>query len=125
MSFIIWLVIGGLVGWLASVVMKTDENGNKLEPVEEVIIDVDEGFSGVVVQKVSERKGALQDMRPSGHGRQRLDSADTVDFVGPRGGDGVQSWRVDTPARPGRRAGGRRIAPATDRGPGPGHSCRR
>jgi GTP-binding protein len=54
------------------VVMKTDDNGQKLEPVEEVIIDVDEEFSGVVVQKVSERKGALQDMRPSGHGRQRL-----------------------------------------------------
>jgi GTP-binding protein len=54
------------------VVFKTDEAGNKLEPIEEVIIDVDEEHSGVVVQKVSERKGELRDMRPSGTGRQRL-----------------------------------------------------
>ncbi len=55
------------------VVFKTDETtGEKLEPVEEVIIDVDEEYSGVVVQKVSERKGELRDMRPSGTGRQRL-----------------------------------------------------
>jgi GTP-binding protein len=55
------------------VVFRTDEvTGEKLEPVEEVIIDVDEQYSGVVVQKVSERKGELRDMRPSGTGRQRL-----------------------------------------------------
>jgi GTP-binding protein len=55
------------------VVFKLDEaTGEKLEPVEEVIIDVDEEYSGVVVQKVSERKGELRDMRPSGTGRQRL-----------------------------------------------------
>ena len=40
------------------VVFRVDEaTGQKLEPVEEVIIDVDEAYSGVVVQKVSERKG--------------------------------------------------------------------
>ncbi len=55
------------------VVFKQDEaTGQKLEPVEEVIIDVDEAFSGVVVQKLSERKAELRDMRPSGAGRQRL-----------------------------------------------------
>jgi GTP-binding protein len=55
------------------VVYKNDEvTGEKMEPVEEVIIDVDEAYSGVVVQKVSERKGELRDMRPSGTGRQRL-----------------------------------------------------
>jgi GTP-binding protein len=55
------------------VVFKIDEaTGQKLEPIEEVIIDVDEDYSGVVVQKVSERKGELRDMRPSGTGRQRL-----------------------------------------------------
>ncbi len=53
------------------VVMK-EENGEKLEPIEEVIIDVDDEFSGVVVQKLTERKGDLVDMRPSGVGRQRL-----------------------------------------------------
>jgi GTP-binding protein len=55
------------------VVFKTDpETGEKLEPIEEVIIDVDEAYSGVVVQKLSERKGDLMEMRPSGGGRLRL-----------------------------------------------------
>jgi GTP-binding protein len=55
------------------VVFKTDEEtGEKLEPVEEVIIDVDEAYTGAVVQKLSERKGELKDMRPSGVGRQRI-----------------------------------------------------
>jgi GTP-binding protein len=54
------------------VVFQLDEAGNKTEPMEEVIIDVDEAYTGVVVQKVSERKGELRDMRPSGVGRQRL-----------------------------------------------------
>jgi GTP-binding protein len=55
------------------VVITTDtETGQKLEPVEEVIIDVDEQHSGVVVQKLSERRAELVDMRPSGGGRQRL-----------------------------------------------------
>jgi GTP-binding protein len=54
------------------VVYKLDADGNKIEPIEEVIIDVDEGFTGVVVQKLSERKGELLEMRPSGGGRQRM-----------------------------------------------------
>jgi GTP-binding protein len=55
------------------VVTKTDETtGQKLEPIEEVIIDVDEQHSGVVVQKLSERKGEMMEMRPSGGGRTRL-----------------------------------------------------
>jgi len=48
------------------------ETGQRLEPIEEVIIDVDEEFSGAVVSKLSERKGDLIEMRPSGGGRQRL-----------------------------------------------------
>ena len=48
------------------------ETGEKLEPVEEVVIDVDDEYSGPVVQAVSTRKGELQDMRPSGGGKQRL-----------------------------------------------------
>ena len=43
-----------------------------LEPAEEAIIDVDEEYSGAVVQKLSERKGDLIEMKPSGGGRQRL-----------------------------------------------------
>jgi GTP-binding protein len=55
------------------VVMTSDpKTGQRLEPIEEVIIDVDEEFSGIVVQKLSERRGDLIDMRPSGGGRQRL-----------------------------------------------------
>jgi GTP-binding protein len=69
------------------VVFRTDEaTGEKLEPIEEVIVDVDEAFSGVVVQKLSERKGQLNDMRPSGGGRQRL-----VFYVPTRGLIGYQS----------------------------------
>ena len=55
------------------VVFKTDEaTGQRLEPIEEVIIDVDEEHSGVIVQKLSERRAELMEMRPSGGGRQRL-----------------------------------------------------
>jgi GTP-binding protein len=49
-----------------------EENGQQLEPIEEVIIDVDDAYSGAVVQKLTERKGDLVDMRPSGTGRTRL-----------------------------------------------------
>ena len=55
------------------VVYKYDpETREKLEPIEEVIIDVDEEHSGVVVQKLAERRGELLEMRPSGGGRQRM-----------------------------------------------------
>ncbi|MCQ8781928.1 translational GTPase TypA [Mangrovibrevibacter kandeliae] len=54
------------------VVMQKDENGDTLEPIEEVVIDVDEEHSGVVVQKMSERKAEMVELRPSGGGRQRL-----------------------------------------------------
>ena len=48
------------------------EGSRRLEPIEEVIIDIDEAHSGIVVQKLSERRGELTEMRPSGGGRQRL-----------------------------------------------------
>ena len=54
------------------VVMKEGENGETLEPIEEVVIDVDEEHSGVVVQKMSERKAEMIELRPSGGDRQRL-----------------------------------------------------
>ena len=47
-------------------------SGELLEPIEEVVIDVDEEHSGVVVQKLAERKGEMVEMRPSGGGRVRL-----------------------------------------------------
>ena len=48
------------------------ETGEREEPFEEVLVDVDEGYSGVVVEKLSIRKGQMQDMRPSGGGKVRL-----------------------------------------------------
>ncbi|MFD1695959.1 translational GTPase TypA [Roseibium aestuarii] len=54
------------------VVYQEDADGNRLEPIEEVIIDVDEEFSGAVVQKLQERKADLLEMKPSGGGRTRL-----------------------------------------------------
>jgi GTP-binding protein len=53
-------------------VVVREENGQKLEPVEEVIIDVDDEHTGVVVRKLSERKGDMQEMRPSGGGCTRI-----------------------------------------------------
>src|SRR4029453_2450881 len=49
-----------------------DTNGSLLEPIEEVVIDLDEEHSGIVVQKLAERKAELVEMRPSGGGRLRL-----------------------------------------------------
>ncbi|MBL8676383.1 MAG: translational GTPase TypA [Alphaproteobacteria bacterium] len=55
------------------VLFKTDEGtGQTLEPMEEVQIDVDEEFSGIVVEKMGIRKGEMVDMRPSGGGKTRI-----------------------------------------------------
>jgi GTP-binding protein len=55
------------------VVLSRDEkSGDILEPIEEVVIDVDEEHSGIIVQKLSERRGEMMEMRPSGGHRQRL-----------------------------------------------------
>ena len=47
------------------VLMKKDENGNLLEPIEEVVIDVDEEFSGTVVEKLGQKRAELIEMIPS------------------------------------------------------------
>jgi GTP-binding protein len=51
---------------------KDPETGQTLEPIEEVVIDVDEGFSGPVVDKLCQRRAELVEMRPTGTGKQRL-----------------------------------------------------
>ena len=51
---------------------KDEETGKTLEPIEEIVIDVDEEFSGPVVEKLGARRGELIEMRPSGGGKQRL-----------------------------------------------------
>ena len=55
------------------VLYQTDpDTGERLEPIEEVTIDVDDPYTGVVIEKVSNRKGELSDMRPTGGGKTRL-----------------------------------------------------
>jgi GTP-binding protein len=55
------------------VVYQTDpETGARLEPIEEVVIDVDEDYSGIVIEKLSARKAELKDMGPSGTGKTRV-----------------------------------------------------
>ncbi len=54
------------------VIYQTGNNGERLEPMEEVHIDVDEEFSGVVVEKLGKRKAEMQGMVPSGGGKIRL-----------------------------------------------------
>jgi GTP-binding protein len=46
--------------------------GERLEPIEDVVIDVDDDFTGVVIEKLSARKAELKDMGPSGAGKTRL-----------------------------------------------------
>ena len=67
------------------VLFRRNDHGELLEPIEEVVIDLDAEHSGIVVQKLSERKGELLEMRPSGGGRQRL-----VFYVPTRGLIGYQ-----------------------------------
>ena len=54
------------------VLFKKGENGEILEPIEEVVIDVDDNFSGSVVEKLSIRKGELAEMKPSTGGKTRI-----------------------------------------------------
>ena len=49
-----------------------DEKGQRTEPYETVVIDVDDEFSGTVVEKMATRKGEMTDMRPSGGGKTRI-----------------------------------------------------
>ncbi len=54
------------------VFQKDEETGERLEPVEDVMIDVDDEFSGIVIEKLSARKAELKDMGPSGAGKTRI-----------------------------------------------------
>lgn len=54
------------------VVFKTSEQGDRLEPYEDIVCDVDDDFTGSVVEKLSERKAEMTDMRPSGAGKTRI-----------------------------------------------------
>jgi GTP-binding protein len=68
------------------VLLERDADGNLMEPIEEVVIDVDEEHTGVVVQKLAERKAEMTEMRPSGGGRVRLSfHAPTRGLIGYQG----------------------------------------
>ena len=54
------------------VLFREDENGKQTEPYETVVIDVDDEYSGTVVEKMAKRKAELTDMRPSGGGKTRV-----------------------------------------------------
>ena len=99
-------------------VLMRDEGGQRLEPIEEVTIDVDDEYSGVVIDKLNQRKGELAEMRPSGVGKTRIVAhVPSRGLIGYHGefltdtrGSGVlnrvfHEWAPWRGAVPGRRAG--------------------
>ncbi|WP_435136533.1 translational GTPase TypA [Pseudopelagicola sp. nBUS_19] len=100
------------------VIMK-DENGQRMEPIEEATIDVDDEYSGAVIEKLTgTRKGELVEMRPAGAGKTRIIAhVPSRGLIGYHGefltdtrGTGVlnrvfQGWAPFKGAIPGRRAG--------------------
>ena len=70
----------------AEVIYKEDERGKKLEPMEICYIDVPDEFSGAIIEKLSNRKGELQGMAPTGDGFTRLEfSIPSRGLIGYRG----------------------------------------
>ncbi len=57
----------------AEVLYRTDDKGHRLEPMERAYIDVDDEYSGNVIQKLGERKGELLNMNSNGSGSTRLE----------------------------------------------------
>ena len=57
----------------AEVLYHTDENGKKLEPMERAYVDVPDEFTGAVIEKLSQRKGELQNMTPITGGYTRIE----------------------------------------------------
>jgi len=54
------------------VVMQTAEDGTMMEPIEDVVIDVDDEYSGIVIEKMTKRKAIITEMKPSGIGKSRI-----------------------------------------------------
>jgi GTP-binding protein len=55
------------------VIYKDGEGGERLEPYEEVVVDLDEPYAGAVIEELGRRGGRMQEMGPSGEGRMRLE----------------------------------------------------
>ncbi|EDM70768.1 GTP-binding protein TypA [Roseobacter sp. AzwK-3b] len=101
------------------VLLRKDADGNTLEPIEEVTIDVDDDYSGAVIEKITgPRKGELAEMRPGGAGKTRIIAhVPSRGLIGYQGefltdtrGTGVlnrvfHSWAPHKGPIPGRRAG--------------------
>ena len=99
--------------------MREGENGEQLEPIEEVTIDVDDEYSGAVIEKVTGvRKGELAEMKQAGTGKTRIIAhVPSRGLIGYHGefltdtrGTGVlnrvfHTWAPHKGAIPGRRAG--------------------
>lgn len=87
----------------AEVLYKTDENGKKLEPMELAYIDVPDEFTGIVIEKLSQRKGELRNMGMSNGGYTRLEfSIPSRGLIGYRGdfltdtkGNGIMNTSFD------------------------------
>jgi len=99
-------------------VLFREEGGQTLEPIEEITIDVDEQYSGVVVEKLAQRKGDVVEMKSSGAGKTRIIAhAPARGLIGYHGefltdtrGTGVMNrvfhdWAAYKGAIQGRRAG--------------------
>ena len=54
------------------VLFKKDDNGNKLEPIEEITVDIDEEYSSKVIDSMNRRKGKLIDLKDTGKDKKRL-----------------------------------------------------
>ncbi|CRZ33376.1 GTP-binding protein [Herbinix hemicellulosilytica] len=68
------------------VLYKEDEKGNRLEPMERALIDVPDEYTGIVIEKLGQRKGELINMRPTGTGNTRLEfSIPSRGLIGYRG----------------------------------------
>ncbi|MEM7731672.1 MAG: translational GTPase TypA [Pseudomonadota bacterium] len=101
------------------VLLREDENGETLEPIEEVTVDVDDDYSGAVIEKLTgARKGEMTEMKPAGIGKTRIVAlVPSRGLIGYHGefltdtrGTGVlnrvfHSWAAFKGAIPGRRAG--------------------
>ena len=70
----------------AEVLFKEDEKGNKLEPMERALIDVPDEFTGIVIEKLGQRKGEIVNMHTSDNGNTRLEfSIPSRGLIGYRG----------------------------------------
>ena len=97
------------------VILKKDENGKTLEPIEHLYVDCDEVFMGVVTDKINQRKGRMLNCTNNGTGRVRLEfSVPSRGLIGYRDEfltdtkgtgimnsylEGYEEWRGDFPTR--------------------------